>query len=297
MWFKNLQIYTLPADWQATADQVEEAVAKHPLLPVNQASMQSHGWVPPAAGTGLAYRQGKHMLIALGIEQRILPGSVINDEVKKKAAELEKEQGFAPGRKQLRDLKDRVMDELRPRAFIRKRTVRAWLDFERRYFVIDSSSPRVAEDLCTVLRADLGDLPAVPMDTRQTPAAGMTGWVATGESPPFFALQDTCELVADNIAKSNVRYQRHELDGPEIRSLISGGKTVARLGMVWHERVSMVLTDKAEVKRVRFVDVDEVSTTTRPDADEFDADFTLMTGEIANLIGDLIGALGGPRQP
>ena len=102
----------------------------------------------------------------------MLPGSVVNQVLKEKAAALEQQQGFAPGRKQLRDLKDLVIDELRPRAFIRSRTVRAWIDFEHGWFIVDSSSPKLAEDLGTVLRADLGDLPAVPLDTKEAPSGG-----------------------------------------------------------------------------------------------------------------------------
>ncbi len=296
MWFKNLQVYDIDPAWTLPASEVEERLERHPLLPVNQASMQSVGWVAPAPGTGLVYRQEQQMLIALGIEQRVLPGAVIKREVEKKAAEVAEQQGFAPGRKQLRELRDAVIDELRPRAFVRSRTVRAWLDLDRRRVVIDSTSPRLAEELGTVLRADLGDLPAYPMDTQTRPASAMTAWVSSSEAPPYFALNDTCELRADNAAKSNVRYQRHQLDGPEIRSLISGGKFVARLGLGWRERLDLVLTDRGELKRLRVRDVTETASERRPDADAFDADFALMTGNLGQMIDDLTAALGGRPQ-
>ena len=295
-WFKNLTVYTLTPGWTMTAAEVEEKLAKHPLLPVNAASMSSQGWVRPAPGASLVYSQGKQLLIALGTEQRMLPGSVINQVLKEKAAALEQQQGFAPGRKQLRDLKDLVIEELRPRAFIRNRTVRAWIDFEHGYLVVDSSSPKMAEDLGTVFRADVGDLPAVPLDTKQAPSAAMTGWLATGSSPPMFQVQDDCELLADNPTKAAVRYVRHSLDGPELKSLIGGGKVVTRVGMAWRERLSLVLTDKLAIKRVRFIDISEDDAATKKnDEDAFDVDFTLMTGELSLLIADLTEALGGAK--
>ncbi len=295
-WFKNLTVYTLTPGWTMTAAEVEEKLAKHPLLPVNAASMSSQGWVRPAPGATLVYSQGKQLLIALGTEQRMLPGSVVNQVLKEKAAALEQQQGFAPGRKQLRDLKDLVIEELRPRAFIRNRTVRAWIDFEHGYLVVDSSSPKMAEDLGTVFRADVGDLPAVPLDTQQAPSAAMTGWLATGSSPPMFQVQDDCELLADNPTKAAVRYVRHSLDGPELKSLIGGGKVVTRVGMAWRERLSLVLTDKLAIKRVRFIDISEDDAATKKnDEDAFDVDFTLMTGELSLLIADLTEALGGAK--
>jgi len=296
IWFKNLTVYALAPEWRMTAAQVEEALAKHPLIPVNSASMQSQGWVPPAPGASLVYSQGRHLLIALGIEQRILPSPVINQALKEKAAQLEQQQGFAPGRKQLRDLKDQIIDELRPRAFIRSRTVRAWLDFEHGWLIVDTSSPKLAEDLGTVLRADLGDLPATPLDTREAPSAAMTAWLATGASPPMFLVQDDCELLADNPTKAAVRYARHSLDGPELKSLISGGKICTRVGLGWRERLSLVLTDKLAIKRVRYIDISEDEAAAKKnDADAFDTDFTLMTGELSLLVADLIAALGGAK--
>jgi len=298
MWFKNLQIYSLPAGWTVAPAVLEEALAKHPLLPVNAASMQSQGWVPPGPGEMLVHAQGKQMLVALGIEQRLLPASVINQVAKQKAQELEERQGFAPGRKQLRDLKDRVADELRPRAFVRRRTIRAWIDLDAGRFIVESSSPKAAEDLATVFRADLGELPAVALDTLQAPASVMTGWVASGNAPGFLAMQEDCELTADNAAKSAVRYVRHGLEGPELRSLIGGGKAVTKLGMAWRDRVTFVLTDKLAVKRVRFMNMDEddaAAATKKNEDDAFDANFALMTGELGGLLKDLVAALGGAK--
>lgn len=298
MWFKNLLVYALPESWTPSVSQLEEALAKHPLLPVNNASMQSQGWVPPAPGDALVYAQGRQVLIALGIEQRLLPASVINQAAKQKAEELEKSQGFAPGRKQMREIKERVADELRPRAFIRRRSVRAWLDFETHRFIVDTTAPKMAEELGTVLRADLGELPAVLLDTQQSPAAAMTGWVASGNVPGALAMQEDCELMADNAVKSAVRYVRHPLEGPELRSLIGNGKQVTRLGMAWRERLSFVLTDKLAIKRLRFQAIDEgddAGGARKNDEDAFDADFALMAGEIGGLLRDLTAALGGAK--
>src|SRR3546814_10067194 len=90
---------------------------------------QSRGWVGPATTNAqLVYAQGKQMLIALGVEQKLLPSSVVQQAVDERASELEQRQGFKPGRKQLRDLKDQVTAELMPRAFAKRRSTRAWID-------------------------------------------------------------------------------------------------------------------------------------------------------------------------
>ncbi len=301
-WFKNLFIYSLDSHWKITPAKLEETLAAHPLLPCSAASMQSQGWVAPHASSGVVYSQGKQVLVSLGMQQRLLPAAVINQTVKQRAAALEKTQGFAPGRKQLRDLKDRVTDELRPRAFVREKTLGAWLDLARHRLIVDTSSAKVAENLATALRNDLGELPAIPLATQTAPGEAMTTWLSAGSVSAQFSLDQDCELVANELQKSTVRYVRHGLEGNEIRSLIQGGKSVSRVGLVWRDRLSLVLNDKLEVKRLRFEAMDAKDPVEgggkagKDDAGLFEANFTLMTGELTSLVDDLVALLGGPRQ-
>jgi recombination associated protein RdgC len=303
-WFKNLFVYSLDSYWKITPAKLEETLAAHPLLPVNAASMQSQGWVAPHASSGIVYSQGKQALVTLGMQQRLLPAAVINQTVKQRAAALEKTQGFAPGRKQLRDLKDKVTDELRPRAFVREKTVRAWFDLAKHRLIVDTSSAKVAENLATALRNDLGELPAIPLATQTPPGEAMTDWISAGSVSAQFSLDQDCELVANELQKSTVRYVRHGLEGTEIRSLIQGGKKVSRVGLVWRDRLSLVLNDKLEGKRLRFEAMDAKDPVEgggkprgdKEDAALFEANFTLMSGELGSLTDDLVALLGGLKQ-
>jgi recombination associated protein RdgC len=80
---------------------------------------------------------------------------------------------------------------------------------------------------------------------------------------------------------------------------IAGGKVVTRLGMTWNDRISFVLDDKLQLKRLAFLDILKESTEGQAENEEerFDLDFALMTGELARLIDDLLAALGGERRP
>ena len=302
-WFKNLTVFSLDSAWSITSGKLEETLSAHPLLPCNAASMQSQGWVAPHASSGLVYSQGKQVLISLGSQQRLLPAAVINQAVKERAAVQEKNQGFALGRKQLRDLRDRVADELRPRAFVREKTVRAWLDLSAHRLIVDTSSPKVAENLASVLRNDLGEFPAIPLETQEAAGAAMTGWLAAGSISAQFALDQDCELVANELSKAAVRYVRHGLEGAEIRSLIQGGKSVSRVGLVWRDRLALVLTDKLALKRLRFEAMDAKDPgsagsgkSAKDSEEQFEANFTLMTGELTALVDDLAGLLGGLKK-
>lgn len=85
------------------------------------------------------------------------------------------------------------------------------------------------------------------------------------------------------------------MEGDEILKHIAAGKRVTKLGLTWNDRISFVLTDSMQIKRIEFLDIiKKESTEIAENADEiFELDFTLMTSELAKLIADLTEALGG----
>jgi recombination associated protein RdgC len=117
MWFKNLQIYRLPAPWAYTPEQMEEALQPQAFTPASSNELLRQGWDSPRGNGKLVHVVNKQMLMMLGTEKKLLPSSVINQVAKARAAEMEEQQGFAPGKKAMKELKERVADELLPRAF------------------------------------------------------------------------------------------------------------------------------------------------------------------------------------
>jgi recombination associated protein RdgC len=94
--------------------------------------------------------------------------------------------------------------------------------------------------------------------------------------------------------KAVIRYTRHPLDGKEIRVHLAAGKYPTRLGLTWNDRVSFVLTDKVQVKRLDFLDMskDDTEGDDVDPAEQFDIDFAVMAGELAALLKDLTAVLG-----
>ena len=123
----------------------------------------------------------------------------------------------------------------------------------------------------------------------------MTGWLAGGEAPPGFTIDRELELRSIDEGKATVRYVRHDLEGDEIRAHIAAGKSATRLGMTWNDKISFVLTEQLQIKRLAFLDIlkEEAESQAETSEELFDLDFTLMTGELARLLADLVEALGG----
>ena len=103
MWFKNLQIYRLPAPWAYTPEQLEEALSSNKFTPATSMDLMRQGWDTPRPNGGLVHVVNKQMLILLGTEKKLLPATVINQVAKARAAEMEEAQGFAPGKKAMKE--------------------------------------------------------------------------------------------------------------------------------------------------------------------------------------------------
>jgi len=299
MWFRNLQVYRLADDWKWDSSRLTEILAKGTFQSCGAFDMESRGWVPPRGEEGeLLVSVNRQWLIALGIEQKLLPATVIRQYTQTRIVELEAKQGFKAGRAQARDLREQVTAELLPRALVKRSLVYAWIDPVNRWLVVDAASPAKAEQVLDHLKITLKELPLALLHTRTVPGTAMTSWLAAGEAPPAFTIDRDCELRAAGEEKAVVRYVRHALDGKEIAAHISGGKTVSRLGMTWRDRISFVLSDQLQIKRIAFLDVLKEDAERRADQgdDLFEANFTLVSGELAPLLADLVEVLDGEAE-
>ena len=298
MWFKNLQIYRLPAPWAIDLAKLDEQLARGGFAKCASHEPMSRGWMAPRKDGALIYANNRQWLLSLATEQRLLPSSVVNDEVRERAEVLTETQGYAPGRKQLRELKERVTEELMPRAFTRKRSTFVWIDPQNGWFIVDAGSQGKAEEVVEHLRFCLDELPLKLLHTQVSPQSAMADWLAGGEAPGGFTIDRDCELKAVGEEKSAVRYVRHPLNdevSAEIKAHLAAGKLPTKLALTWDERISFVLTEKLEIKRLAFLDLlkEEAEKNAEHADEQFDADFALMTGELIRFLPALIEALGG----
>lgn len=238
------------------------------------------------------------MLLTFRAEKKLLPASVINQVTKARAQELEEQQGFKPGRKQLRELKEQVTDELLPRAFSIRRDTRVWIDPVNGWLVIDAASQTLADDVRGLLVKSVDQLPLTSVRVAHSPVAAMTEWLLSGEAPGGFTVDQDAELRSTGEGGATVRYVGHALEAEDMRRHIEAGKQCMRLAMTWDDRVSFVLTPSLTIKRITPLDVikEAEDPTAQNDEERFESDFALMTGELGRMLADLVEILGGDQQ-
>lgn len=296
MFFKNLQMYRLPAAWAMTAAVLEQALAPQQFTPATSMDLVRQGWASPrGAGAPLVHAVGGQFLLQLKTEKKLLPSTVINQVAAARALEMEEAQGFAPGKKAMKELKERVTDELLPRAFAILSTTAVWIDPVNGWLVVDAASPSKADEVIKLLLKSVDKLPLESLRVQRSPVGAMTEWLQADESPAGFTVDQDAIMRATGESKAQVAYKRHTLEADDIRRHIAAGKQCTRLAMTWSDKISFVLDESLAIKSVKPLEIIKESAT-RNDDERFDSDFALMAGELAKMLTDLVEALGGEAE-
>ncbi|MBE7526419.1 MAG: recombination-associated protein RdgC [Burkholderiales bacterium] len=290
MWFRNLMIYRL-AEAAITPAELEEYLAKQVLQGCLGLEPQSRGWVPPGREeVDLVYSYGQQILIALGIEKKLLPASVVNQLAKIRAQEMELHQGYAPGRKQMKEIKEAAYRELLSRAFAIRQRGHVWIDPVDGWFIVEGTSTAKADVLVEAFIKSTG-VGLERIRTNTTPTAAMTAWLSGDEPPSIFSIDSDSVFRSREDKKVLVSYIRQSPDSQEINRHIRIGKEVIKLAMTWRDKISFVLDENLQLKRLTLLDLDREPAETAEE--QFDSDFFLMTGELRQLLPELVDALGG----
>jgi recombination associated protein RdgC len=245
---------------------------------------------------------GGQIIFQLSTERRPLPSSAVKAAMEERIEKYKEETGQERvGAKLKKEINEEVILDLLPRAFTKRSSTLVWLDPVNRFLVVDTGSLSGADKVVTFLVEALSEVPGSrpglgikPVMTQMSAAASMSHWLSSREAPVGFTVDRDCELKTPDDQKSTVRYSRHTLEIDEVAQHIVSGKVPTQLALTWNDRVSFVLTETAQVKKLKLLDVvlDGVQEGGKDD-DGFDTDAAILTGELSALLPDLIEALGG----
>lgn len=298
--FKNALFFRIDeasAD-QMTAHKLEEGAALARFEPCGPTEPMRAGWVEPRGiehGPLVEVVNGQWIL-KLRVQKRTVPASAVQEELDKRCEAIERETGARPGRRQIKEIKELVVQELMPRAFTKTSDVLVWISPKARLMVVGASSMSKVDAVATELVkafAEVGvQFKLHHIKVAQSPSQSMSYWLVQRESPQGFTVDAECEL-KDPESSATVRYLKHTLEIDEIVGHIKQGKRATKLAMTWSDRLSFVLGEGMEIRKIQLTDVAlDSSPQTGPD-EVFDADVALYTGELLGLIDGLIEALGG----
>ncbi|WP_018152235.1 recombination-associated protein RdgC [Leeia oryzae] len=302
MWFKNLQLYRLTAPISLTADELADKLSAQRFVGCGKSERAQAGWSDAFGCDELVIAAGDALWCVLKTEEKILPSSVINQELQAKMDHIEATEARRVGRKEKQTLKEQIEDTLLPQAFSRYSRVAVMIDPKSGWVAVDASNMGKAEQVVSALIQSIDELKMKRPEAAQSPASKMADLLLVPEDEQelqFFQLDSDCELKGHGDTQSIVRFARHNLLQPEVAAHLATGKQPVKLGMQWQDRISFMLTDDWQIKRVKFMDLiqDELLSTDTDDRRALvEATLTIQAESLRSMLADLMDWLGGEPE-
>ena len=300
MFFRNLNVSRFDEPFTVTAEELEAKLSAMPFRHCGQLEQVTVGFTPPLGRNSdqLVHVSDGRLMICLTSETKVVPASVVNEEANQIICQIQEAQGRKVGRKEKKEIQEKALLELLPRAFAKSSSTYAYVDVRKGWLIVDASSSTKAEEVVSLIRKALGTLPVSRLTTEGSPSLSMTQWLANQEVPENFMIGAECDLV-ESEQGATINCRKKDLDSEEIRNHLEKGMQVSRLAMTWKDRISFTVDDSLIIRKIKFLDgVMEEAAEVEADneAQQFDADFHIMAAEIAGLLEDLLKAFGGCKK-
>jgi len=296
--FKNALLYRIGPWEPPSSAEIESRLDTGRFVECGASQLESAGWVEPRGEKNgvLMEGVGGQLILKLCIERKAVPSQVVKNTLEQQLEKIEADTGRRPKGKKARELKEDIVHGLLPRAFPKRSTTTIWIDPRANLVTVGAGSVKAADRIVSMLVELLGGgITLTLLQTETSAGTAMAEWLKTREAPTGFTIDRECELKQPDSEKSTVRYARHTLDIEEVGEHIAQGKLPTQLAMTWNSRVSFVLTEAMTIKKIKLLDValEGAGSTGGKEDNGFDADVAITTGELGQLIPDLINALGG----
>ncbi|MDX1734648.1 MAG: recombination-associated protein RdgC [Halioglobus sp.] len=301
MWFKNIRAYRLTSPFSMDPEQLGDKLSVRAFVPCASSQSFSMGWVPPlgAESEALVHAAGGRLLLKVKREDKLLPATVVRQQLEEKIADIEAQQARKVYRKERLGLKDEIVQDCLPRAFSRSSFIHAYIDTAANWIFIDTVSAARAEEVLNLLRECIGTFPVLLPQVNNAPLASMTNWLAGRSVPGDFELGSECELREPGEEGGIVRCRGVDLLSEEVETHLHAGKQVARLALQWDERVALLLGEDLCLRRLKFAEELMKENEEIPEADQaarLDADFALMSDAVTSLQERIVAVFGGEAQ-
>lgn len=297
MFFKNIILYQMVVPFALEADELNICLQKDAYMPCSRSENASYGWVSPyeSNNTLFVHSLKDYYLVAFCKEEKILPSSVIKDELNKKITILEQREDRTIYHKEKKSLREEVIINLRQQAFSRKKIIHAYIDKKQNWLIVDTSNKNKAEEICSHLRKSLGSLKLALPATIKQPENTMTSWILNKKEPPYFNIENNCDMLDPKQKMSMIKCQEQDLNADEIIGHLSRGKQIVKLALNWQEKISFEFNDDLRIRKIKFLNLiqERRSEKHKSHQEQLDTHFAIMTGEFSLFLPDLWALFDG----
>ena len=311
--FSNILAYrcTHAFDLHKNLEAVNQALASKPARLPGKMELNAAGFTEPVGEEGAFIERIAPMayVFAYNLAERMIPGKIVRQQVAARVKQIEKEQERKVYAREKQQIKDEVLNQMLPRAFIDQKITYGMVVGP--YILIDSSSAKRGEDILSTLRSCLGSLGVRPVSVKTTPIDAFTRWFTTGETDGPFHM--TGDFKANNRSDES-DFVNGKGTSPEHEGLSDlvreYDRRVTVLGLGWGtspgETASFTVNEMIGIKGIKWPEsLAEMAADQVGEEDDEDArrvtllrtTMILLGAELKQLLEDLLDALGGEEIP
>ncbi len=296
MWFKQSQIFQLSSSIVSDPSVLESKLEAFTFKPCLPTLSFSYGWMPPTeqADASLVYSTQNHRMICMRLEEKVLPATVIRQELNEKIKKLQETQDRSVSQKEKYALKDDITNTLLPRAFSKYDSIYAYFDIKNNWLILNTTTESKIEKFLALFKKTFPDMHYHYIHTQKM-APILTRWLKHNETPAPFEIEKAGVLKDPRQEGRIIRCQQQELTAPGIQSLLKDGCEVHQISLSWSDKMSFMLVSDLTLKNIRYGDeVLELAKDQNAESElqRFDADFVIMTELLSALWKQLIHLFG-----
>lgn len=314
--FTNLLVYRIHNDNELHSFHLNDLMGERPARAPGNQELATIGFVKPTGEDDLLVDDinNETRVFAVGIAERMLPAKIVRTAAMKKVRQIENEQQRKVYAREKQQIKDEVIQDLLPRAFIDTRVIYGMIMGP--YLIIDTSSVKRAESVLNLLRETMGSLGVRPVTVKGTPISKFTDWFTHKERLHHFELTGDFKANSSGDEFDFVNGKGTSPTDETLSDLVRDAeRRVTVLGLQHHcddgEGVSFTVNEMLGIKGVKWPDhlIEQANDDAGAldDQDEVDAEkhastllratFLLIAAEMHKLLQNLLLELGGEEVP
>lgn len=268
----------------------EETIQTRAAKDPEKLSAEAGGFVPVIEGQPEhLFTMGNLHFLRFEIRKRVIPAAVVTREVKKRIDA----QPAPPARAMRLQIRDEVLMDLLPRAFIAPSSFLVCIDAGHQLVIAGTSSAPASDWFSDTLRALFSGMKLESVTGAQGGIAETLRLWLTDEPADGYHIGDAARLVG--VAGDKISAVNEDLLAENFLGMVPG-RSVDRLGLTWQNRLEFALSSDLKFGGIRFTDLmnDSLSNmNSQSDVDDERNRLFLWGSELSALVNDLLGLLPG----
>lgn len=298
LWLKALTCFTLTEFPAVSAQELDNVLAAQRFVPCGELDRESHGFTDVFGKEGLVRETQGVFWLQLKSEKKIVPGAVVKRKLAERVAKIEKEEARKVGKKEKKDLKEMVIDELVAKAMSTESVVTVMIDPAGGHLLVNSASNKTAELVMTYLLKCIDGLSYARTEFGTDLSKAMSDLLLDPDTSEF-TTDSSLVLKGPGSPASTVRFAQHGLASSEIANHLNAGLRPVALELGYKDRMSFILTNPFTIKKLTFLELvqTQLENANAEDPDELtNAILLIQVGELRAILAALVEWLGLPSK-